>query len=187
MKEILKYLRQLNAFTQEEIARRLKISRQTYIKYESGEVEPGDRIIRGLSVIYGVSEGFIRKNEIPKPEYKNDSYFIEEKTSDLSFESPSVPYGASVLPDGRRILEGFFDGTTVRLLGSVEGLNLKKGQKFRLYVETEEEENRSNEVAFNAFMDIIKKGKKWTGASDEDPYYKESINRAREEKYESAD
>lgn len=42
MREILKYLRQTNSFTQEEIARKLEISRQTYIKYENGEVEPGD-------------------------------------------------------------------------------------------------------------------------------------------------
>ena len=42
MKEILKYLRQTNSFTQEEIARKHEISRQTYIKYENGEVEPGD-------------------------------------------------------------------------------------------------------------------------------------------------
>ena len=55
MKEILKYLRQTNSFTQEEIARKLEISRQTYINYENGEVEPGDWIL----VADGVSKGFL--------------------------------------------------------------------------------------------------------------------------------
>ena len=55
MREILKYLRQTNSFTQEEIVRKIEISRQTYIKYENGEVEPGDWIL----VAGGVSKDFL--------------------------------------------------------------------------------------------------------------------------------
>ena len=34
MKEILKYLRQINSLTQDEIAKKINISRQWYIKFE---------------------------------------------------------------------------------------------------------------------------------------------------------
>lgn len=154
MKEILRYLRQTNSFTQEEIARRLGISRQSYIKYENGEVAPGDKVVRELSIIYGVREEFIRKNQVPKPDSHDAEYRIDENAGLASVASPSVsvPYGANFLPDGRRILEGIFDGSVVRLLGSLEGLNLKKGQKFRLYVENEEEEKRKKKEAFKNIM-----------------------------------
>ena len=62
MKEILKYLRQTNSFTQEEIAQKLEISRQSYIKYENGDVEPNDKIIRKLAIIYNVSESSLTDN-----------------------------------------------------------------------------------------------------------------------------
>lgn len=109
MKEILKYLRQTNSYTQEEIAHKLEISRQSYIKYENGDVEPGEKIIRKLSIIYSVREDFIRKNEIPNPGLKNTAaYTISDNTDSFYIAKPAVPYSASTLPDGRRILEGFF-------------------------------------------------------------------------------
>lgn len=168
MKEILKYLRQTNSYTQEEIARKLDISRQSYIKYENGEVEPGEKTIRALSIIYGVREDFICKNEIPNPEY--------------IMGEPDVPYGTSVLPDGRKIFEGLFDGMAVRILDSLEGLNIKKGQKFKLYIETEEESEKK-ENAYESIMEIIGKRKPCVLGADEDSYYKDMINKAREEKY----
>ncbi len=162
MKEILRYLRQTNSLTQEEVARRLEISRQSYIKYENGEVVPGDKVVRELSIIYGVREEFIRRNQVPKPDCHDGECRaecrIDENAGLASVESPSASqastasYGENFLPDGRRILEGIFDGSVVRLLGSLEGLNLKKGQKFRLYVENEEEEKRKKKEAFKNIM-----------------------------------
>ena len=65
MKEILKYLRQINSFSQERIAQKLGISRQSYIKYENGSVVPNNSTVHHLAAIYGVSEEFIRSNKIP--------------------------------------------------------------------------------------------------------------------------
>lgn len=194
MKEIIKYLRRTNSFTQEEIARRLGISRQSYIKYENGEVEPGDRIIRALSIIYDVDESFIRRNEVPKPGHSKKSVTYEIKPEgELYAASPSViPYSASPLsqerlPDGRRIFEGIFDGTFVRILDSIEGLKLKKGQKVKLYVETEEEDMKERKEALKSFFSLAKKGKPCTLQPDEDPYYKEALYKALEEEYGTFD
>lgn len=55
MKEILKLLRDKNRYSQAQIAELLGVSRQAYIKYESGEVEPSVEIVRKLSDLYSVS------------------------------------------------------------------------------------------------------------------------------------
>ena len=49
MKEILRQLREEHFFSQGTVAKELGISRQSYIKYEAGEVEPSVEIIRKLS------------------------------------------------------------------------------------------------------------------------------------------
>ena len=65
MKEILKYLRQTNSLTQDEIAKKINISRQWYIKFEKGLVQPTSEIVKKLSEFYQVSEDFIYKNKVP--------------------------------------------------------------------------------------------------------------------------
>lgn len=185
MKEILKYLRQTNSYTQAEIARRLDISRQSYIKYENGDVEPNDKIIRSLAIIYGVKEDFIRKNEIPKfgQQKKEAAYEIDSK-KDLYVTSPSAVYSSSSalqekLPDGRRVFEGFFDGTVVRILDSIESLKLKKGQKIKLYVEDEDDE----EADMKRRKEALERFLSFKGTVPEDFDEKEERLRYLEEKY----
>jgi len=55
MKDTLKYLRMQNNFSQNKVADYLGISRQMYIKYESGETEPTVKCVRELSKLYKVS------------------------------------------------------------------------------------------------------------------------------------
>ena len=182
MKEILKYLRQTNSFTQEEIAKRLEISRQSYIKYESGEIEPNDKIIRKLSIIYGVKEDFIRQNQIPNLKENKTLYNIKNEKDNLQIAEPAVLYSTNKIEE-RQYFEGYFDGTCVRILDSLENLNIKKGQKFRLFIENEEEEMQRRQAAFDKIMEITKKAKPCTLLPDEDPYYKEALYEALEEKY----
>ena len=134
MKEILKYLRQLNSLSQEEIAGHLNISRQSYIKYENGSVVPNDKLVSRLAQIYGVTEEFLRANRVPKPdsissyaETKPAEYKIptEEDASRSSFEiaEPSIEYGTSP----RKIFEGVFDGRdTVKILDSLDKYDFRK-------------------------------------------------------------
>lgn len=181
MKEILKYLRKINSFTQKEIAGKLEISRQSYIKYETGEVEPNDKIIRCLSIIYDVSEDFIRKNEVPKPGRFDKAVYEIKHEADLYVAEPSVVYGersfvSERIADGRRVFEGIFDGAVVRILDSMEGLKLKKGQKIKLYVENEGENLQRRKRSFERFMSF-------KGSVPENFDYKEELTQALEEKY----
>lgn len=188
MKEILKYLRQTNSYTQEQIAKKLEISRQSYIKYENGDIIPNEKVIRKLSIIYDVKEEFIKENKIPKLQNKKEvNYNLDNKENEFSAAEPTFTYGGKKTLDGRRILEGIFDGTVVRILDSLDSLNIKKGQTVKLYIENEEEEMQRRQAAFDRFMAIAKKGKVCNLPEDKDPYYKEMIAKEREEKYGSID
>lgn len=59
MNKILKQLREMNNYSQNSIATFLNISRQMYIKYEQGEVEPPVKIIRELAHFYHVPYEYI--------------------------------------------------------------------------------------------------------------------------------
>lgn len=73
MKETLKKLRTENRYSQDLLAKILGISRLSYMKYESGEIEPSVEIIRKLAKIYKVSYKTLIDNELSS-ERKNVSY-----------------------------------------------------------------------------------------------------------------
>lgn len=174
MKEILKYLRQTNSLTQEDVANRLEISRQSYIKYENGEKLPSEQIIRKLSIIYDVTENFIKKNEIPQIEKsinKKAKYYISnENNSSQQVSDVNVSYASR--------LEGFFDGFSIRILNLPEGVKLQKGQKFSLFLNNEQEEIIKKEKAFNTFMSF-------KGSLPQDFDYKKELLDGLEEKFGS--
>ena len=93
MKEILIKLRQENRYSQSLLAKILGISRQAYIKYELGEVEPSVEIVRKLSNIYNVSYDVLIDNKVQKESKKVLYGFPEEKS--LNVASPSISYGTS--------------------------------------------------------------------------------------------
>ena len=66
MKEILKYLRSVNSYSQEKVAESIGLSRQSYNKYEVGTVIPSDKIVKKLADLYNVTSEFIKKNQIPQ-------------------------------------------------------------------------------------------------------------------------
>ena len=79
LKDNLVMLRKLNAYSQEQIAEKIGISRQAYAKWESGATVPDiDRAAR-LAQVYGVSLDSLMKTENvegigilpPGPEGKN--------------------------------------------------------------------------------------------------------------------
>lgn len=73
MNETLKYLRSQNNFSQNKVAEYLGISRQMYMKYESGETEPTVKCIRELSKLYNVTYDVLIDDKY-KSEIINDSY-----------------------------------------------------------------------------------------------------------------
>lgn len=84
MESIIKQLREKHSYSQEELALKLGVSRQTYIKYETGAVEMPLEIIRKMAGIFDVSYSCLIDNVIPvEPEY--DIQKSEKKT-----ESPDI-------------------------------------------------------------------------------------------------
>lgn len=98
--EKIAYLRKQKEWSQEELADRLEISRQSVSKWESGTSIPElDKII-GMSNIFGVSTDFLLKNEydigvISKPEQSKDAA-EEEFPRDLSEEKAGYREGRSI-------------------------------------------------------------------------------------------
>lgn len=66
IKNILKLLREKAGYSQEELAEKLGISRQTYIKYENLETKPTLDIVEKLSKLYDIDYACIIDNKEPK-------------------------------------------------------------------------------------------------------------------------
>lgn len=101
MKETLKKLRTENRYSQDLLAKILGISRLSYMKYESGEVEPPVEIVRKLAKIYKVPYKTIIDNELHF-EHKTVSYADSFKyDSDYCYEvaSPDPAYGSSAFSE----------------------------------------------------------------------------------------
>lgn len=212
MKEILKYLRQLHSFTQDEIAQKTGISRQWYIKLEKGLSEPSDEIVEKISKIYGVSEDFIRKNQIPKIEdsaseentqgsskYSKQiqternpdvAYRIEHKMSEtlaVAEPEPGFSYETAVRKHANEKMKmyyAFFDGKNLQIQNPPA---FKKGEKFKIFIEkNEDEELEERKKSFERMMEIVKKAAKehpYKKSPDDDPFYKEELYEALQERW----
>ena len=64
MNETIKNLREKNGFSQSYLASYLGVSRQMYIKYENGEVEPPIKAVKALCRLYSVPYSTIIDNEL---------------------------------------------------------------------------------------------------------------------------
>ena len=95
MKESLKALREKNNYSQATVAKYLGISRQMYIKYESGEAEPPVKVIVALSKLYKVDYAQIIDNAAGSHIAKENIYDDSRISGNLCVESPSVAYGSS--------------------------------------------------------------------------------------------
>lgn len=100
MKEILIKLREINRYTQTAMAKLLEVSRQSYMKYETGEVEPPVEVIRKLQKIYAVPYDVLIDNKVDfvdspaTGDHKPVSYG-SKSSYDSAVASPSPAYGPS--------------------------------------------------------------------------------------------
>ena len=95
MKESLKALREKNNYSQATVAKYLGISRQMYIKYESGEAEPPVKVIVALSKLYKVDYAQIIDNAAGSHIAKENIYYKSKISGNFCVASPSVAYGSS--------------------------------------------------------------------------------------------
>ena len=98
MNETIKALREKNGFSQSYLASYLDVSRQMYIKYENGEVEPPIKAVKALCRLYSVPYSTIIDNELKPqasimaaeaapPYMASMSDFIADKIQLLSIEN----------------------------------------------------------------------------------------------------
>lgn len=88
MKETIRSLREQHNFSQTYLASYLGVSRQMYIKYETGEVEPPVRVISGLCKLYSVSYDIIIDNKLSSEKI----YKYSSNTYEYEVASPTPVY-----------------------------------------------------------------------------------------------
>ena len=164
MKDVLKYLRQTGGFTQADAAKMIGVSRQSYSKYENGTVVPSDALVAKIAKVYGVDEAFIRANKIPSISGSNVEYKLDGDAKVPNVASP-------------KSYDAYFDGNAVRVLGEA---NFYEGQKFKLVAEDDGEERDAD---WKDLQDILSKHNPLVMPYDEDPFYKEMLKNAVEEKH----
>ena len=194
MKEILKYLRQINSLTQDEIAKKINISRQWYIKFEKGLVKPTSEIVKKLSEFYQVSEDFIYKNKVPSiKEIENQT--SEHKT--VKYKT-NKDYGKLVLADSgvavavaepavitkedsknKITIQGYFDGKAIQI-DTPENIQQSffQGQRFQLIPLYDEKEEERRKAAWKELQSLVGSIK-----VPDDFDVKEELYKALEEKY----
>lgn len=190
MKEIIKYLRTTNYYTQDDVAKKLGISRQSYIKYENGTVAPSDKMVGQLAELYGVDKTFIYANKIP--ELKGAQYVIHNLENLFVDEAMPVYSTSAVKTEvvenqimGNKGVETdadvYFDGKQIIFLNP--DLKLEKGARYKLVPVESDEEKAQREKAVNYLDEMIEKNKGRFIFEEDDPYYKKAIARAKDEKY----
>lgn len=93
MKESIKILREKHNYSQSYLATYLEVSRQMYIKYESGEVEPPIHVVVKLAKLYKVSYDTIIDDKLSTSK-KSVSYKINHQT-EKEVSSPAALYSAN--------------------------------------------------------------------------------------------
>ena len=127
LKDNLAMLRNMNGFSQEEIAARIGISRQAYAKWESGATVPDVEKCRLLAELYGTTVDSLIRTETaegigeipPAPKGKNiwGSVTINDR-------------GQLVIPKGARDKFGLTGGQRLIVLGDEEGIALVPAEVF---------------------------------------------------------
>ena len=199
MKEILKYLRQTNSLTQDEIAKKINISRQWYIKFEKGLVKPTSEIVKKLSEFYQVSEDFIYKNKVPSikeienqtAEHKTVKYKINKDYGKLALADSGVAVAVAepaviTKEDSKNkiTIQGYFDGKAIQI-DTPENIQQSffQGQRFQLIPLYDEKEEERRKEAWKELQSLVGSIKFPDMPEDKDPYYKEMIAEALEERY----
>ncbi len=101
MYKALKNLREQNNYSQNSIATFLGISRQMYIKYEQGEVEPPVKVITQLAKFYRVPYEYILDDKIGDVhvsatyDHQYKKSYSNETENSLEVASAAPAYGVS--------------------------------------------------------------------------------------------
>ena len=96
MNETLRNLREQNNYSQAAVASFLGISRQMYIKYENGDVEPPVKIVMELANFYRVTYDVIIENKFKNENEDTSEKKISYQQTESNYREiaePAVAYG----------------------------------------------------------------------------------------------
>lgn len=136
----LKYLRKAAGQSQEEVAEKLGVSRQTVAKWESGESAPDLENAMALADMFSVTlDDLVR--------FEDDGKLHIPPKGKHVFGTVSVnERGQIVIPKAAREIFGIHPGDRLLLLGDVEqGLALVKTENFLQLVEALERKTAEDE------------------------------------------
>ena len=163
MLDSLKYFREQNNYSQGAVASFLGVSRQMYIKYENGEVEPPLKTIVQLARFYRVSYDVLIDNKIPE---KKVTYMHSEKST-MEVASPLPAYGTAESQDSSYYLNSIME--MLPKLIYAEQLKVLSALSGMVQKETEEKiiPNRKMQaytklLALNDELHLNSNGQKWT-------------------------
>lgn len=128
MKEILIKLREDNRYTQTAMAKLLGISRQAYMKYETGEVEPPVEVIRKLKKIYNVSYEILIDNRVDLVSNEKNNSLYESITEKNLYVADPVPAYANSTQTTKQTIQNSSLDEFATMLFSVAA-TLKKDKK----------------------------------------------------------
>lgn len=197
MKEILKYLRQLNSLTQDEVAKKLGLSRQWYLKMECGKTIPTKKTVKKISEFYQVSEDFIYQNKVPSIKeiqnkdktsvvYKQKRDFGQLAVADsgvaVAIAEPIVT--TKMQTQNTITIQGYFDGKAIQI-DTPEDIQQSffQGQRFQLIPLYDEEAEKRRQASWEKLKKIIENRPILDMPQNDDPYYKEMLYDALAEKY----
>ena len=206
MKEIIKYLRQANSYTQQDVASAIGVTRQTYSKFESGISVPGASLVKKLADFYEVDPAVILENRFPGFDLFRKNA-LDSNTGGLSGDRTlgdgtlmvasdnGYPenFGGMIMGEGdesfrkhshkrgQKTYEGVFDGNAVRILDPDS--SIKKGQKFRLVLVDETAEVEKRRRAYEKLFEIAHRETVSEEFDEDDPFYKKALGRHLDERY----
>lgn len=136
----LKYLRKASDLSQEEVAEKLGVSRQTVVKWENGDSMPDLTNSMALADLFGVTlDDLVRYDDTGK-------YPIPPRGKHVFGTITVNERGQIVIPKAAREIFDIHPGDRLLLLGDEEqGLALVKAQEFLQLVEAFERKAAENE------------------------------------------
>lgn len=127
LKENLVMLRNINGYSQEEIAEKINISRQAYAKWETGATVPDIEKCSLLADVYGVSVDSLIK---PCPVGEFDPSPYAPKGKNIWGSVTVNDRGQVVIPKEARDKFGLTGGTRLIVLSDEDGIAFITAEKF---------------------------------------------------------
>lgn len=163
MLDSLKYFREQNNYSQSAVAAFLGVSRQMYIKYENGEVEPPLKAIVQLAHFYRVSYDVLIDNKIPR---QSKTYDIPDSKS-IEIASPAPSYGANPSDNSSYYLKSVIEmlpkliyAEQLKVLSMLSGMVQKETEE--KIVPDRKMQAYTKLLALNKELNLSSDGKKWT-------------------------